>query len=63
MTSIRSVSTLHRVGHAPCSAHQHGFSLVELLVATALAGVLIAGLGGISGLVATIQDDVQDRNE
>lgn len=44
-------------------AEQSGFSLVELLVATALASVLIVGLGGVAGLVTTTQDSVHDRNE
>lgn len=45
------------------SAHQHGFSLVELLVATAFAAALIAGLGVVVGLVTATRDGVQDRSE
>ena len=45
------------------SGRQHGFTLVELLVATTLAALLIVGLGGVVGQVATTRDAVQDRNE
>jgi len=45
------------------SANQQGFSLVELLVATAFAVVLIAGLGVVMGLVTATRDVTLDRNE
>jgi type II secretory pathway pseudopilin PulG len=47
----------------PVTAKQCGFTLVELLVATTFAALLIVGLGGVVGQVATTRDAVQDRNE
>ena len=51
------------VRRARHSSRQHGFTLIELLVATALAALLIVGLGGVVGQVATTRDAVQDRND
>ena len=62
MTSQHAVRRLG-VCPAPRSAQQHGFSLVELLVATAFAAVLIASLGAVMGLVTATRDVAQDRNE
>lgn len=44
-------------------SNQHGFTLVELLAATTFAALLILGLGGIVGQVATIRATAQDRND
>jgi prepilin-type N-terminal cleavage/methylation domain-containing protein len=44
------------------SYRQHGFTLIELLVATTLAVLLIVGLGGVVGQVATTRDAVHDSN-
>ena len=44
-------------------AHQHGFTLVELLLAMVLAAILIAGLSGVTGQVLATHDHVTDRNE
>jgi len=49
-----------RESHA---SRQAGFTLVELVVATMLAALLIAGLGGVVGQVTTTRDVVQDKNE
>jgi prepilin-type N-terminal cleavage/methylation domain-containing protein len=51
---------MRRAHHA---TNQTGFTLVELLVATTLAALLIVGLGGVVGQVATTRDAVQDSNE
>jgi prepilin-type N-terminal cleavage/methylation domain-containing protein len=51
------------VRRAHHSSRQHGFTLIELLVATALAALLIVGLGGVVGQVATTRDAVQDKND
>lgn len=50
------------IRYTECSLQQ-GFTLIELLVALAIAAVLIAGLGGVMGQVASTQDAVQDKNE
>jgi len=42
---------------------QAGFTLVELLLAMALAAILIAGLSGVTGQVLATHDQVTDRNE
>lgn len=47
----------------PATAKQCGFTLVELLVATTLAALLIVGLGGVVGQVTITRDAVQDSNE
>lgn len=52
-----------RVRRAHHPLNQQGFTLIELLVATTLAALLIVGLGGVVGQVATTRDAVQDRNE
>jgi prepilin-type N-terminal cleavage/methylation domain-containing protein len=44
-------------------ALQAGFTLVELLVALAIASVLIAGLGGVMGQVTATHDAVRDKND
>ena len=62
-TGSRDVSIEGRVRHAHHSSHQAGFTLIELVVATMLAALLIAGLGGVVGQVTTTRDAVQDRNE
>ncbi len=46
-----------------CITHQSGFSLVELLIATSLAGLLIVGLNGVIGQALTIQDAVSEKND
>ena len=43
-------------------SRQHGFTLVEMLVATTLAALLIVGLGVVVGQVATTRDSIHDRN-
>ncbi len=42
---------------------QPGFTLVELLVALAIASALIAGLGGVMGQVVATHDAVRDKND
>ena len=43
--------------------NQAGFTLVELLAATAFAALLIVGLAGVVGQVAATREAVQDRND
>jgi len=57
MINHNAVRTAHH------STRHGGFTIIELVVATALAALLIAGLGGVVGQVATTRDAVQDRNE
>jgi prepilin-type N-terminal cleavage/methylation domain-containing protein len=45
---------------APC---QHGFTLVELLLALMLAAILFAAIGGVAGKVVNTRDHVTDRND
>lgn len=62
-TGSRDVSIEGRVRHAHHSSHQQGFTLIELVVATALAAMLIVGLSGVVGQITTTGDIVHDRNE
>lgn len=52
-----------RVRRTHRSAYQHGFTLVELLVAVSFAAVLIAGLSTIMAQIGTTTDFARDRNE
>ena len=70
--AVCRVHAVHRYAvvrktHPACRAHQparaHGFSLVELLLAMALAAMLLAALGGVAGQVTGTLDQVTDRNE
>ena len=68
MTDHHTVRTMQhvsacRVRSAHCALRQHGFTLVELLVATLFAALLIVGLGGVVGQVAVTKDTVRDNNE
>ena len=62
----RRVRFAHRIpdsdGVHPTTT-QSGFTLVEMLIATALAGLLIAGLNGAIGQALTIQDSVSKKND
>ena len=53
----------HGLHHAPQWPHQAGFTLIELVIATAFAALLIVGLGGVVGQVTVTRDAIQDRNE
>lgn len=44
-------------------AAQRGLTLVELLIALAIAAVLIGGLAGVLGQVAATHDAVRDKND
>ena len=48
--------------HACRPSHEAGFTLVELLLATTLAALLMIGLGGVVGQVATTRDVIHDKN-
>ncbi len=64
--SSRRVRHAHRMpisNHAHHLTTQSGFTLVEMLIATALAGLLIAGLNGVIGQALTIQDSVSEKND
>jgi prepilin-type N-terminal cleavage/methylation domain-containing protein len=50
-------------GHTHPSTAQSGFTLVEMLIATTLAGLLIAGLSGVIGQALTIHDAVSENND
>jgi len=58
-----TINNQHAVHHAHPASRQAGFTLIELLVATTLAALLIVGLGGVVGQVATTRDAIQDKNE
>ncbi len=61
-----STPGVHRMptsSHAHHTTTQSGFTLVEMLIATALAGLLIAGLNGVIGQALTIQDSVSEKND
>jgi len=62
----RRVRFAHRIpdsdGVHPTTT-QSGFTLVEMLIATALAGLLIAGLNGVIGQALTIQDAVSEKTK
>lgn len=53
--------SVHPKGNHP--THQSGFTLVELLIAFALAAMLMVGLNGVIGQALTIQDAVSEKNE
>ena len=60
------VRRAHRIpgsGRAHRSPKQSGFTLIEMLIATAIASLLIAGLGGIIGQSLAIQETVSDSNQ
>jgi prepilin-type N-terminal cleavage/methylation domain-containing protein len=59
----RGITVKRRVRRAHHSTREGGFTLIELLVATTLAALLIVGLGGVVGQVATTRDAVQNKNE
>ena len=59
-----STPGVHRMPTSDQAHHsttQSGFTLVEMLIATALAGLLIAGLNGVIGQALTIQDAVSEE--
>ena len=59
-TELTNVRRVHPVHHLP---KQHGFTLVELLVATMLAAILLVAIGGVAGQVVDTHDHVTERNE
>ena len=65
-SSPRRVRRAHRIpdsdGVHPTTT-QSGFTLIEMLIATALAGLLIAGLNGVIGQALTIHDAVSEKND
>ncbi len=50
------------ISRAHPSACEYGYTLVELLLAMALAVILLAGLGGVAGQITRTHDQVTDRN-
>lgn len=62
-TASRDTKISRRVRHAHHSTREAGFTLIELVVATALAAMLIVGLGGVVGQITITGDIVHDRNE
>lgn len=58
-------SSRPRVG-TRCAGHarvrEHGLSLVEVLVATALLSILVLGLGDVSFSTLALRDELADRN-
>jgi len=62
-TGSRDAMITRRVRRAHHSKRERGFTIIELVVATALAAMLIVGLGGVVGQVTATRDVIQDKNE
>lgn len=50
-------------GHSTHTGNTNGYTLVEMLIAVALAAVLFVGLGGVVGQALQTHDYVSDKND